>query len=249
MEKNELRQRVASRLRELNVGAVEAAQSVAGLERNYIRDLVEEKKGSFSHAKLPLVAQALRWTVSQLVGEQAEMTANPPLPQHSDIAVNHPEWVNVSPRNPMLNVIPNKELMLGEVDLPVYSIVRGGRGAQVLENEPFTHTARPNRLVGKKDGYGVLVIGNSMSPEYNENDIAYVDPHLHPKKDDPCVFQGTREDGTVEAMMKYLERSPDASETLYYVRTGLGARPVKKFTIKKSDWQKVHVAVGKESGR
>jgi hypothetical protein len=69
MEKNQLRQRVATRLKELELGAVEAAQGV-GLERNYIRDLIEEKKESFSHAKMPLVARALKLTVPQLVGEQ-----------------------------------------------------------------------------------------------------------------------------------------------------------------------------------
>jgi hypothetical protein len=72
----------------------------------------------------------------------------------------------------------------------------------------------------------VLVIGDSMAREYNENDIAYVDPHLHPKKGDPCVFQGIREDGTVEAMLKYLDRSPDASETLYYVYQTNPPKPV-----------------------
>ena len=128
----------------------------------------------------------------------------------------------------------------------MYSIVQGGRGALVLENEPYTHIRRPKRLIGIRDGYGVLVIGNSMAREYNENDIAYVDPRLHPKKGDPCVFQGIREDGTVEAILKYLERSPDASETVYYVSQ---SNPEKKFTIKKADWQKCHVAVGKESGR
>jgi len=149
-----------------------------------------------------------------------------------------------APASP-LHIIPSAELM-GENDLPVYAIVQGGRGALVLENEPFTYASRPKRLVGRKDGYGVLVIGDSMAREYNENDIAYVDPRLHPKKGDPCVFQGTREDGTVEAIIKYLDRSPDASDTVYYVSQ---TNPLKRFTIKKADWQKVHVAVGKESGR
>jgi phage repressor protein C with HTH and peptisase S24 domain len=134
---------------------------------------------------------------------------------------------------------------MGEIDLPVYSIVQGGRGALVLENEPYTHTKRPKRLIGVAKAYGVLVNGNSCAREYNHNDIAHVDPHLHPKKDDPCIFQRIR-DGEVEAMIKYLDRSPDASETLYYVYQ---TNPFKKFTIKKAEWQKVHVAVGKESGR
>jgi len=66
---NELRQRVERRLRELNKGAVEAALSVPGLERNYIRDLIEGKKRSFSQTKAPLVAQALHWSLADLQGQ------------------------------------------------------------------------------------------------------------------------------------------------------------------------------------
>lgn len=182
---------------------------------------------------MPKIAQELGIPLSKL---------DPSLSQGS---VNQGDDADLMRPKQALQLIPGEQLM-GEVDLPVYSIVRGGRGALVLENEPFTYTSRPKRLAGKKDSYGVLVIGDSMAREYNENDIAYVDPRLHPKKGDPCVFQGTREDGTVEAIIKYLDRSPDASETVYYVSQ---TNPEKHFTIKKSDWQKVHVAVGKESGR
>lgn len=185
---------------------------------------------------LPRIAQELEIPLSKL---------DPSLSRFSDETVNQAARKDSALRNPTLNIIPGSELM-GEVDLPVYSIVQGGKGALVLENEPFAYTSRPRRLVGKKGGYGVLVRGDSMAREYNENDIAYVDPNLHPKKGDPCVFQGTRDDGAVEAMLKYLERSPDASETLYYVSQ---TNPPKKFTVKKADWQKCHVAVGKESGR
>lgn len=185
---------------------------------------------------LPKIAQVLEIPLSKL---------DLALTQDNEGQINHQRQINEVPVTPSLQIIPGTELM-GDIDLPVYAIVQGGRGALVLENEPFTHTTRPKRLVGKKDSYGVLVIGDSMAREYNENDIAYVDPRLHPKKGDPCVFQGTREDGTVEAIIKYLERSPDASDTVYYVSQ---TNPPKKFTIKKADWQKVHVAVGKESGR
>lgn len=235
MAKNQLQQRVIDRLAELSIGAVEAAERVPGLERNYIRDLVEDKKKSVNQAKLPLVAEALKWTVPDVLGAA----------QHSKGNINQTKSFNDTDRNLTLNTVPISELM-GEADLPVYSLAHGGTGALVLENEPFTVTTRPRRLFGKKKAYGVLVIGESMAREYSEGDIAYVDPHLPPRKGDPCVFQGERRDGTVEAIIKYLERSPDASATVYYVSQ---SNPAKKFTIKKADWQKCHVAVGKESGR
>lgn len=71
MGKSPLVQRVERRLAELSLGPVEATQGVDGLERNYIRDLLENKKRSFSQAKAPLVAQALHWTVHDLMGDAA----------------------------------------------------------------------------------------------------------------------------------------------------------------------------------
>jgi SOS-response transcriptional repressor LexA len=70
MQKNVLRQRVIDRLAELKRGAVEVAEPVEGLERNYIRDLIEGKKESFNQAKLPFVAQALEWSVPELLGNE-----------------------------------------------------------------------------------------------------------------------------------------------------------------------------------
>jgi len=65
----ELRERVLRRLEELRIGPVEAAKRVNGLERNYIRDLIEGKKRSFGSAKLSDVARALQWTIADLRGE------------------------------------------------------------------------------------------------------------------------------------------------------------------------------------
>ncbi|WP_315759338.1 S24 family peptidase [Bradyrhizobium sp. SZCCHNRI2007] len=68
MEKDDLDQRITARLNQLGIGPIEAAQRVDGLERNYIQDFLKGKKRSFSAAKLPLVAQALGWTVTELQG-------------------------------------------------------------------------------------------------------------------------------------------------------------------------------------
>ncbi len=68
MDKEDLRQRIRSRLAELRISAIEAAQQTPGLERNFIRDFLENKKQSFSAAKQPLVARALHWTVAELQG-------------------------------------------------------------------------------------------------------------------------------------------------------------------------------------
>lgn len=184
----------------------------------------------------PRIAQELGIPLSKL---------DPSLSQHGNGTVNQPERVNSGIQKTTLQTIPGEQLM-GGIDLPVYSIAQGGPGALVLSSEPYTSITRPHILLGLRDAYGVLVKGSSMAREYNEGDIAYVDPHRHAKEGDPCVFQSHQDDGTVEAVIKYLARSPDASETLWYVEQ---THPPKKFTMKKADWQICHVAVGKQSGR
>jgi phage repressor protein C with HTH and peptisase S24 domain len=195
-----------------------------------------EAGGTVKSKHLPKIAEELGIPLSKLDAS---------LSQHGDGTVNQPKEVAGSVVNPTLQIVSGEQLM-GRVDLPVYSIVQGGRGALVLSSEPFTNIARPHILLGLRDAYAVLVKGNSMAREYSEGDIAYVDPHRHPKEGDPCVFQSHKEDGEVQAIIKYLARSPDASPTLWYVEQ---THPPKKFTLKKAEWQICHVAVGKQSGR
>lgn len=185
---------------------------------------------------LPKIAQELSIPLSKI---------DTSLSQTRDGNVNRQQRVNVDARNQWLQTIPGDQL-LGRPDLPVFSIVHGGRGTLVLSSEPFTSIARPHNLVGLKDAYGVLVKGQSMAREFNEGDIAYVDPHKPPREGDPCVFQAHHDDGTVEAIIKYLARSPEASDAVWYVEQ---SRPARKFTLKKAEWQVCHVAVGKQSGR
>lgn len=78
MKRDELRQRVKNRLGQLQLGAVEAAVRIPGLERNFISDFLTGKKSSFSQAKLPLVAEALDLTVEELVGEGHRILSDRP---------------------------------------------------------------------------------------------------------------------------------------------------------------------------
>ncbi|MCK1541417.1 helix-turn-helix domain-containing protein [Bradyrhizobium sp. 179] len=159
--------------------------------------------------------------------------------------VNHPSMQSRGSILTELQPIPPERLM-GTSDLDVYGTVNGGQGVLVLSSEPFSQVPRPQNLFNIQGAYGVLITGHSMAKEYREGDIAYVNPHLHPRVGDACVFQSHKPDGTVEAMIKYLTKAPEASSTLWHVEQ---SNPQKKFTLKKSEWQICHVAVGKQSGR
>jgi transcriptional regulator with XRE-family HTH domain len=138
-----------------------------------------------------------------------------------------------------------QEHLIGAHDLPVFSLAQGGPGALVLSNEPFRTIGRPHNLLNVEKAFGVLIVGDSMFPEYREGDIAYVDPHVPPRSGDACLFQSDR-DGTVEAVIKYLDKSPHHSPDVWHVRQH---NPEKRYTLKKEDWQKCYVLVGKQSGR
>lgn len=226
---------------------------------NLIR--TERKKRQWSQAKLAQEVGLSQPAIKKI--EDGETTKSKYLPKIAEVLniplakldatlsqsghgnVNQQPRVSPSSGNHPLQTIPADQLM-GRHDLPVHAIVEGGRGALVLSSEPFTSIARPAILIGLKDAYGVLVRGDSMAREFNEGDIAYVDPHKPPRNGDPCVFQSEKQDGAVEATIKYLARSPNASDELWYVEQ---TNPPKKFTLKKAEWQICHVAVGKQSGR
>ncbi|QGA55892.1 MULTISPECIES: hypothetical protein [Brucella] len=60
-----LKEIVIERLAQLGLGAVEAA-TAAGIERTFIRDIVEDKKKSVRADKLPILAMALKLDASAL---------------------------------------------------------------------------------------------------------------------------------------------------------------------------------------
>lgn len=68
MEEVELKDRVIERLTDLNKGAVEVAQA-HGLERNFIRDIVEGRKKNVQARSMKKLAEALETTTQWLLGD------------------------------------------------------------------------------------------------------------------------------------------------------------------------------------
>jgi len=69
----DLKKIVIERLSQLQLGAVEAA-TAAGIERTYIRDIVEGKKKSVRADKLPMLAKALKLDPAALAAGQLVTT-------------------------------------------------------------------------------------------------------------------------------------------------------------------------------
>jgi phage repressor protein C with HTH and peptisase S24 domain len=129
-------------------------------------------------------------------------------------------------------------LLVGERDLPVFGTAQGGRGALIVTDRAVDWVVRPNPLLRVVDGYGMIVTGDSMSPEHKPGSIALVNPHLPPRTGDTCVFRSHADDGTVHAVIKELRGSNDDVWKVHQ------HNPKRDYTLKKSEWQICHKTVG-----
>jgi phage repressor protein C with HTH and peptisase S24 domain len=140
-------------------------------------------------------------------------------------------------QQPMSDFIPASQLV-GDRDLPVFGTAQGGSGALIVSNEPVDWVVRPDPLLRVKDGYGMIITGDSMDPALRAGSVALINPHLPPGLGDFCLFRSHAEDGTTHAVIKEYRGE---TEVVWKVRQ---YNPPKDFTLKKSEWQIRHRVVG-----
>jgi phage repressor protein C with HTH and peptisase S24 domain len=153
---------------------------------------------------------------------------------------------NPRPLAAPLKLVPGEKLT-GNNDLAVYAAVQGGSGVLILSSDPVEYVVRPDPLARVRDGYGVIVVEDSMKPEFRSGDIALVNPHLPPRAGDTCVFRHQEEDGTETAIIKHLRRA--TAERWLVTEWNSDDGEHRDFELDRSEWQKCHVTVGKYSRR
>lgn len=142
-------------------------------------------------------------------------------------------------RPPLDNDSPKPPIFGTANDLPVFGTAQGGDGGSlVMSNEAVDWVLRPAPLLRVKDGYGIIVTGDSMSPQHENGSTALVNPHLPPRNGNTCVFRQHRDDGSVYVIIKKLRRFTDDTWFLSQFN------PAKDFTLKRADWQICHVTIG-----
>lgn len=124
-------------------------------------------------------------------------------------------------------------------DLPVYASAEGGGGAIIITSEPIDFVRRPEPLLSVRDGYGCYVIGDNMSPAYEQGDLLLVHPGRPVRPGDDCVFIRGQDDGAQQALVKRLLRiSPEKWRVRQF-------NPTRDFDLDRGLWQKVQLIVGK----
>lgn len=95
---------------------------------------------------------------------------------------------------------------LGERDLPVYAAVEGGKGEMVVTTDPIDMVPRPWYMGNVKDGYAVLVVGESMVPAYRPGEMAIINPRYPPMRGrDHVLVAENPDEGSFRAMIKNIQ--------------------------------------------
>ena len=95
--------------------------------------------------------------------------------------------------------------ILGPRDLKVFAPVEGGPGEMVVSTDPVELVPRPWYMREVRDGYAVLVVGESMIPAFEPGDMAVVNPRLPPMRGKDVILIADEQQGEFRASIKRLE--------------------------------------------
>lgn len=133
-------------------------------------------------------------------------------------------------------------ISFGEKDLPVYAAVEGGPGELVITFDPIDYVPRPWYLGQVRDGYAVVVVGESMCPAYEPGDMAIVHPRLPIVLNKTYIFSnGSEGNDYIGTVKRLIGQSATEWRVQQY-------NPPREFVLLKADWPKAVRVVGKYEG-
>lgn len=241
-----VRKLILERLQELGLN-MSAASKKIGMNHAYLQQFLKRgvpaELGEVERANLAVLLgvpeNELRGTSQKLPKREYTRISEIPSPP----VATHPTKMSDKRLN-LVDSLSQVNTTFGERDLPVYGTEqRGIGGSLVMTNEAVDWVVRPAPLLRVRDGYGMIVTGDSMSPKIENGSTALVNPHLPPRNGDTCVFRKHEEDGTISVTLKLLRRFTDETWFLHQYE------PAKDFSLKRSEWRECHVVIGSYFGR
>src|SRR5690606_22237218 len=142
-----------------------------------------------------------------------------------------------------VSIIPGASLITQDKSLPVYAATMGGDGHVIITFDPIEYVKRPAVLEHVKDGYGVLIVGESMIPAYRPGDTALVNPRLPPQRDTDVVLFHNPPNDEAECIIKQLNGFNDQVWHLEQFN------PADTFDEYRKEWPICHRVVGKYNRR
>lgn len=171
----------------------EQAAEAMGISRGQFIKLERGERG-LTERTIGLAAKAFQVSRSRVIGE-----AQPSRDATADIEPN----VLIPPDAEPFDT----SVFKGPRNVPVYGTGSGGdgRGDFTLNGQIIDHAPRPPGIANRKDVYVVYLVGDSVSPAYEEGSPIYVDPHRRPAPRD-YVFVELRGEIEGEAGQAFVKR-------------------------------------------
>lgn len=237
-----VRKLILEKLEELGLTMSDASIKI-GKNQTYLQQFL--KRGTPvelpEKSRLPL-AELLGVPEEQLRGPSSKLPkreyVKTTVSSRESLVVGQPPRLNLNQNQQTAPGITPGAQLVGDRDLPVFGTAQGGSGALIVTDTAVDWVVRPDPLLRVKDGYGMIVTGDSMDPVHKHGSIALVNPHIPWRAGDTCVFRSHGEHGDNLAIIKELRRYTDET---WYVRQ---YNPPKDFALKRSEWQVCHVTIG-----
>lgn len=135
--------------------------------------------------------------------------------------------------------------LFGPRDFKVFAAAEGGDGEIVISNDPIETVVRPWYMGEVRDGFAVIITGESMVPAYRPGDMAVINPRLPALRDEPHIFTNGEHASAHEyrATIKHLiGPAKNGWQVEQY-------NPPKQFVLPKAEWPVALRVVGKYNRR
>lgn len=188
---SKLQEIAIERLKELDLGPVEAAVK-AGIERTFLRDLVDGKKSTVTLKKMPDLARALQLDADALIRGEV-------------VPVDHPEdGVTPTPTKPNASFPPRFQKFESDGYIPLLGQSIGGpNGRFILNGSEVGRLFVPPMLEGVEGAYAVRVYGTSMEPRFKAGETVWINPNEPVRAGDDVIVQvATDEENQRESYIK-----------------------------------------------
>lgn len=151
----------------------------AKLNETAVRDILIGRSRSPRYATLAALASVLKCTVAELAGEAP------------------PDQAQTRPRE-LSNAFPVTSPTIGARDVEVLGVAVGGPSGQgdfSFNGTVIEHVRRPPGLLDKPGLFAIYVIGDSMSPRFDEGELIFIDEARQPAIGDDVVIELHGSDG------------------------------------------------------
>lgn len=124
-------------------------------------------------------------------------------------------------------------------EIPVFSATEAGTGEMMVSADPIEYIPRPSYLKKVREGFAVVVVGESMIPRYEPGEIVVVNPKGVLIKGKDVIVTTDREGGDFRAVIKSLQgQHADRWNLRQY-------NPPKDFSLPKREWPHALRVVGR----